>query len=493
MLVIGWDGASWRHVDPLLAAGKLPHLGRLLERGTRAPLESTVIPISSAAWTGATTGKGAGATGVFSFFEPRSGSYEQVLVSARSNRAPPLWRILTGRGLPALVFGVPLTYPPEPLLGTMVCGMLAPEDGDFAWPPGLATELRARGYVPDLEPWLGEREATWEEARSQLDLREELLRELLADTSWRLSWIVFKELDALAHLSYGVDLAGAVAPIYERLDALLGTLLELAGPDVDVLVLSDHGFTSYARGLNLHEWLIQEGFAARRADAGAVELPVGPYAESLAREWSQRLEELDLPRTQALAWACEGNFGSVRLNLRGREPAGAVAAGEAEPLLARLEERLRAHPWVVRTWRGSELLPGPHRAALPELLFETLEDVQVFAERGAPLSGEYPRPLPDHELTGILVAAGPSIRARAAIGRARILDIAPTVLQLLAQPVPREMEGRVLEELLCSREPVQVVPESELGSLARPSSGEPYTPEEIEDLERRLRALGYGD
>src|SRR5262245_54890086 len=82
LLVVGWDGASFRAIDPLLAAGKLPHLAELVARGSRAVLESTIVPISSAAWTTATTGKGPGEHGVFGFHEPEPGSYSLRLASA---------------------------------------------------------------------------------------------------------------------------------------------------------------------------------------------------------------------------------------------------------------------------------------------------------------------------------------------------------------------------------------------------------------------------
>lgn len=494
LLVVGWDGASFRAIDPLLAAGALPNLADLLARGSRAPLESTRIPISAAAWTTATTGKGPGETGVFAFHEPRG--YALELVSAHSNHAAPLWRLLSGRGLPSLVLGVPVTYPPEPILGTLVCGMLAPRASDFAWPPGLADELRARGYLPDLDPWLEEREPTWAEAQAQLDVRETFLRERLARDDWRLAFVVFKELDVLSHFSLGVDFAAHVAPIYARLDALLGTLLASVGPETDVILLSDHGFTTYTSGFNLHAWLLERGFAQRRAGTGDAPLPQGPFARRFADESAQRLDELDLGRTQAFAWACEGNYGSVRLNLAGREPAGIVSRDEADGVLVRIEAELFAQPGIAEVWRAEELLPGPRREALPEIVFSTRPEVQVFAERGNALAGEYAAPVADHDLLGIFVAAGPHfahvVEARGVEARGlTLLDIAPLALHVLGEPVPLEMRGRVPLELLRASGSVVRVPESEFATVAPRATGAAYTPAEIEALERGIEALGY--
>jgi predicted AlkP superfamily phosphohydrolase/phosphomutase len=241
LLVIGWDGATFAMIDPLVAAGRLPNVARLLGRGASAVCESTKVPISSAAWVGAVTGKHPGENGVYSFFEPVDGTYDVELISALSNRAAPLWRILSGHGLRSIVVNVPVTHPPERIDGVMVAGMLAPLDSDFAHPRALAAELRERGFVPDLGAWRDKKPVTFERVEEQLALKERILVEMLRDEPWDFAMLVFKDLDVWCHRAYDGALDGSVARHYELLDATLGKLLEAAGEGVDVGRLSAHG------------------------------------------------------------------------------------------------------------------------------------------------------------------------------------------------------------------------------------------------------------
>lgn len=448
VLVIGWDGGSFELLDPLLRAGALPNVARLVERGRTAVLDSTIVPISSAAWVSAVTGGSPGEHGVYDFFEPLPESYAVRLVSARSNQLPPLWRILGWHDLRSIVFGVPLTWPPEELDGVLVAGMLSPFDADYTWPLELADELRATGFQPDLGIWREERELTPNRMRRQLTLKRDAVLAQLAG-EWDFAMVVFKSLDVLSHRAYSPDPSGPVAGWMVELDRVLGELLEAVGPDVNVLLVSDHGFRAYPRNFFTHAWLLEAGLAVRKSTAAAAHTEQGPLAEARAAEHTQRIGELDLTRSVAFAGSAEGHFGGIRLNLAGREPQGIVAPADADALLARIESELRAlvipgteTPLVVDVVRGPALYPGEHAGILPDLLFELHPTVAVRPTPNPVAFVESDRPFPDHAREGLLVCAGPSLSHAAKRGRADIADLAPTVLHLLDLPVYEQMSGR---------------------------------------------------
>ncbi|HEY5659001.1 MAG TPA: alkaline phosphatase family protein [Myxococcota bacterium] len=498
LLIVGWDGATFDLVDPLIAAGRLPHLAALIECGVSARLASTIIPISSAAWTSAVTGKGPGKTGVYGFLEPIEGSYDARLISARSNHAAPLWRILSAHGLTSHVFGVPVTWPPEAVRGTLVSGLLSPFDAVYTHPPQFGDALRARGFVPDLGVWQTAERSDRQRFYEQLALKRDVLLELLESPDWDFSMVVFKSLDVLSHRFYDGRAQGPVADWLHELDAVLGALRGAAGPMANTIVMSDHGFAAYTRSFNLHAWLIEEGFTVRSGHAADGVAP-GPLATQRVEAHRRRFAELDLAKTRAFATASEGNFGSLRLNLRGREPQGAVAPEAAEALLREIEARLSAlrfagdgPPLVRRVLRGEAQYPGPERAVVPDLLIETRADVKVVSNARGPVFAETARTRPDHAREGILAMCGPGIAARPARAEASILDIAPTALHLLGQPTYAEMDGRVRTDLLADATPPRVIAEADDPQFpAAPEDAFFYSDEHLDDVVRRLEALGY--
>lgn len=499
VLVIGWDGASFDLIDPLLAAGRLPNLAQLQARGRTAQLESTRIPISSAAWTSAFSGMGPGQTGVFGFFEPVADSNDVKLISSRSNQAPPLWRILSSRGVGVHVFGVPATWPPEPIKGVMVAGMLAPHEGGFALPEAYERRLLQRDFVPDLGVWRGSSLPDAQRVQQQLEIKEQALVELLSQHNWRCAVTVFKNLDVISHQRYSTDLEGPVAKLLVQLDQVLGSLIEAAGPQTDVLVVSDHGFRRYPRSLDLEAFLIRNKWTERKSTDAPGRGQVGPLADARPTAHRARMENIDLARSRALAMDCEGNFGSLRLNVAGRDHGGVVDPKQVSELLEALEKDLRSlsidgQPVVAQVWRASKLMPGPHRRALPDLVFETVPDLRVILGSGDILHSRLPAGFPDHALEGIAVIAGPSIAMESQRARWSITDLGPTILHLLEQPLYTEFNGSFHGEILRTARKPKMISKSldpTLRSRSQVDQGTVRSDKELEDLMRTLESMGY--
>jgi len=500
VLVVGWDGATFDLLDPLVDQGELPHLAALLARGQGATLESTRIPISSAAWPTITTGVGPGVHGVYSFFQTEPDSYDVRLVSAEDVAAPPIWRVLSGRGQRSHVWGVPITYPPERIDGTLVAGMLSPFGAQYAHPAGLADDLRAKGFVPDLGVWRQDEVADLAAIEHQLDLKERELLDLASRRDWRLCMFVFKSLDVLCHRP-NLSLQGPeIGGLLRRLDGILGKLVEAAGPEATVVFLSDHGFKSYRRTFNLHRWLVEEGWSVQRRGESTGATSAGPLADAKASQRAARLATLDLGTSRAFADVAEGNFGAIRLNVAGREAEGVLPEGEVEAALEALTAKLRGLefpagvPVVQGVHRGADLYPGPlQEERVPDLIVEFAPAWRAYTDVFGPPMSAGTQPFPDHALDGVLVVAGPSIKGHRDRTRAQLTDVAPMLYHLMGEPVPSHLGGDPRPSLERRPRPVRRIPASEDRGMRalKGDFGEPTGAGE-EEVTSRIQSIGYG-
>src|ERR1051325_5812465 len=152
-VIIGLDGATFDLIRPLAAAGRLPVLARLMREGASAPLRSTILPNSFPGWASCTTGTSEGMHGVFAPFIKNAGSYAVRAMSGLDIMTRHVWDLLGEQGGRSVVVNVPTAYPPEPLNGLMVTGMLTPSlQSEFTYPATLKAELL--GAIPDyvIEP-----------------------------------------------------------------------------------------------------------------------------------------------------------------------------------------------------------------------------------------------------------------------------------------------------------------------------------------------------
>jgi len=270
-----------------------------------------------------------------------------------------------------------------------------------------------------------------------------------------------------------------------------------------VLVVSDHGFNAYPVRLHLNSWMIREGFSVLAGGREASPTGSMQLAEARARAHKLRMEEFDASRTRAYSTTSEGHFGSLRLNLAGREARGTVAREAAAATLDEITARLgelrlpNGAPLVRRIWRSGALYRGRYGELLPDLLFEVDPSVAVVHDgRGPVLQDLGGSVFPDHDRQGILIAAGPDIARNQARSQASVFDVAPTALHLLGLPIYDDLSGVVKSELLRATKRVRKIPESQdppddPALRAFLESGSELSAAEIEQLERRLSATGY--
>ncbi len=142
--VVGFDGASWRFVEPLVQRGEMPNFQRLMEQGSHGRLESTVPFQSAAAWVTFMTGKNPGKHGVFMFQDYDALSYSHVGRTANSRyfSGQTIFDAVGRMGGRSTVVRVPMTYPAWEIQGAMVSGFPIPgESAGAFFPPELQREV----------------------------------------------------------------------------------------------------------------------------------------------------------------------------------------------------------------------------------------------------------------------------------------------------------------------------------------------------------------
>ncbi len=234
--------------------------------------------------------------------------------------------------------------------------------------------------------------------------------------------------------------ADAIPQVYERADALLGKVWsEVERTDTVFMVISDHGFTNFRRGVNLNTWLRDNGYLALQ-----------PGHET-SGDW---FEHVDWSRTRAFSLGLTGMF----INRKGREASGVVVEGEEyRTLVAELSEKLEAlvDPQtgvrVIRKVRAtSETFDGPYRLDAPDLLIgyeggyrNSWEcatgsvTTSVFSDNTRSWSG-------DHCVDPDIVPGVFFCNRRIATERPRLLDIPLSVIELFGQKRARYMQGEMI-------------------------------------------------
>ncbi len=537
VILIGWDGADWRHLRPWIAAGKLPTLARLVEEGSHGNLRSTIRPESSVAWASFSTGVNPGQHGIYGFAgRTTSGSYAMPLTNASSVRTERFWEVLGRQQCRVGLLNVPYTYPPSPVNGFLVAGMLTPSvESEFTYPPALKGELLKKfgTYITDVSGPNNDKARLIENVRIYTEQQQAMALYLLKEKSWDFFSVVFVGPDRLQHFLWAdmdqnhpwynasSGFQGELLAHYQALDTTLSQILQAIPQDTLVFLISDHGFNGCARKFFVNHWLYEQGLLALNSTSGvwssSMTLLNRLYKVPLLRELKQKLgwkkirlsdlrsasfsNMVDWSRTQVYF----GLDGGLRINLRGREPEGIVSPGqEYDDLRQSLRQQLIAlcdpltgRPVLSAVLFNDKIYHGPYVDLAPDLILEPQREQQNLAENylldgdlratpklvftsSEPYSG-------NHALDGIFCAWGPGVRIAYLVEGAGIIDLAPTILGAMGCVVPKYIDGGILDIFT---DPV--VEQVSTGTFTgRKEAQYEYSQEETDLVEQRLRDLGY--
>lgn len=432
-VVLGLDGTPHSLIQSFLAEGRMPNLAELLAQGASVPMRSVLPTVSSVAWTSIVTGCNPGKHNIYGFIDRVPLTHEMFIPTSRHILAKTWVDDFSERGKRVCSIGVPATFPPKEINGILVSGFLAPSLKGATYPGYLEKELQQSGYVIDIDAWQArvDREHFLDELFTAFDKRCETMFRFLGQEPWDLFVAHIMDTDRLHHFMWQYFEEGheTYEPwfhrFYERVDRMIGDLVDRIPRDVALFVLSDHGFCTLKKEVHVNHWLKEAGYLqlASPRPKGLLDLAPSTRCYSL------------LP-------------GRVYLSVRGREFNGNVEPGaEYEALREEIAAGLKGlrddetgEPAIERVYTREELFSGG--------AFETAPDIVAMPARGYDLKGGFDKEvLFEHSpVCGTHTYDDATFFVRGSDldtdGRMQVVDVLPTVYDKMGlEPLPN-IDGR---------------------------------------------------
>ena len=149
--LVGIDGGTFKILKPLMQSHSIPTITRMINKGYSATLKSTIPPATVPGWYSLATGLNPGKLGVCNFMVNTS-NHKRRLVSSKDIQGRALWDYISKRGLKVAVVNFP-AYPPYPVNGYFVTGMLTPPGKGYTYPSDFkeTIERQITNYYTDID------------------------------------------------------------------------------------------------------------------------------------------------------------------------------------------------------------------------------------------------------------------------------------------------------------------------------------------------------
>jgi len=526
VIVIGLDGATLSVIRKVTEKYELPNLAKVLREGSSGILESTIPYISPPGWISMVTGTNPGKHGIYDFLKLTKGNSLKP-VCFNDCRVKALWNILSEYGKKVVVVNIPVTYPASKVNGIFICGPFAPKLS--AYPPQWERKLMDLGYKQEMLAFEAKSERFNKKSiLSQLlsieRSRRDTFTKLLKEEKWDFYMVVFTFPDRCQH--FGLD-TEYFSPFYQILDAFLGDVIAEMGKEDILMMASDHGDSPVSKRILINKWLIEQGLLfLKQTRFGQILRNFGLTKETLQSNWLitnifSRLSKC-IPSLYSLALKLlsfvpsrHGSFDLRRVDFEkskvfayGSRPLCFINIISHNPMehkglyklikdsLLTMKDPATGRKCVKNVYSPHDIYQGPCTKFAPDMIIEPekgyILDSRYIGTQGT-LIEDTGVMRTSHALEGILSAYGANIKTASNI-RAKIVDIAPTILHYMGLPVPVNTDGRFLREIFhenseSAKQEVNYQHVEEEKQKAEPR--EELTKQDEDEVKKRLRDLGY--
>jgi len=511
VVVIGLDGAEVDWIERWMDAGDLPHFARLRAEGSYGRLKTVAEAFPAAVWScflyGVHPGKAHGYTS-FPFVPGEYRVHGYVAEGGTYRPFPAEARYADGTAPRVALIDIPKGTPDDAMNGVtlMNWGTHAAHRDPGSSPTGFMAEVVERfgkyPLAPGEEDFDLETEAFYRRLRTKLirgsGMKCDLTRWLLAKDEFDLIAVTWGELHAAGHRLYHFmdpdhpqhdpkapeELKTAIRDVAAGLDTALGELLAALPATATLIVASVHGMMPEYTPTDILPRFLDRWNGIGEAEAQgtdslnskfqtwlhlAVPPPVRSRLKLFAPYWFRQnfrghhysavFRQKNWARMRAFCPPSD-NWGYVRVNLKGREPAGIVEPGaEYDDLLDELSDEFMAfrgldhgEPIVADVVRPQQRWPGPFADGMPDLVVtwrceRPLAGIRTRAHGDIPLHGRLHRRSGFHKADGFVLARGSSIKRGHVLNDGHALDLPRTVLRAMQAEGADHLDGQVLSDL----------------------------------------------
>ena len=465
--VIGLDSADWEFLDKSISEGEATHLESICNSGFKGRLRSVDPPLSVPAWLCFSTGKKPDKLDLYDFGVVDKSSYTMNKTPNHSSLQPDsFWTQLSDIG----VLGVPSMFKSDntEIDGFLLSGPFAPDKG---YPESVVNQSDEFGYtanVPNL--W------KYDECLEHLDMEGDFASKVLQDRNPEFFISVSSVTDRLQH-SYRDD-EQKMMELYSKADDYVGKILEHFDEEDNVFIVSDHGSAEIEKVFYINTWLEDEDLLS--LNRGAKKLPkikekaryrlkktakhvlsslglldfaldnVPENIQDTVKEKPDIWDKIDWNNTKAFATG--GYVGQIYINTE-EYPEGCVTEEQYNEVRNRIIDKLEdledpetGEEVVEKAWKKEDVYREELTERAPDIMFYT-SDMSYKVNDG--FHGKvFDKSVPNgsHGLNGVILGRGPDIKQGAEVDM-HLTDVAPTLLHLMGEKVPEDMDGVVKKQI----------------------------------------------